>query len=134
MILVYSIYTVFNQQNVLVIASYVIRVILVTLHEGAFLEYLVCSTSLRASLWSARDLLEYYVNVTQNVRDISPLMHKHQNPLLVPAVIMIESPWTLLGSVDNFLVQTGKKYLLFQKVNVVFLVFPATTIHDITWQ
>ena len=36
-----------------------------------------------ASLWSTRDLLEYYVNVTQTVRDISPLTHMHQDPLLV---------------------------------------------------
>ena len=29
------------------------------------------------------DLLEYYVNVTQTVKDISPLMAMHQDPLLV---------------------------------------------------
>ena len=45
-----------------------------TFHQGAFLEYLVCFTSLMASLCSTEDLLEYYVNVTQTVRDISPLM------------------------------------------------------------
>ena len=55
-----------------------------TLRQGVFLEYLVCSTSLMASLWRTRDLLKYYVNVTKSlVRDISPLMHMHQDPLLV---------------------------------------------------
>ena len=55
--------------------------ILVTLHQGTFLEYLVCFTSLMSSLWSTEDRLEYYVNVTQAVREISLLMH--QDPLLV---------------------------------------------------
>ena len=66
-------------------APCVISGILVTLHQGAFLEYLVCSTALMASLWSTRVLLEYYVNVTQTVRDISPLMLMHQDPVLVYA-------------------------------------------------
>ena len=36
-----------------------------------------------ASLWSTWDLLEYYINVTQTVWDISPLMPMHQDPLFV---------------------------------------------------
>ena len=64
-------------------ASCVISGILVTLHQGTLLEYIVCSTSLMASLWVTRYLLEYYVNMTQTVRDISPLMPIHQDPLLV---------------------------------------------------
>ena len=64
-------------------ASHVISGILVILHQGVFLEYLVCSTSLMASLWRTGDRLKYYVNVTQTVRDIPPLMHMYQDPLLV---------------------------------------------------
>ena len=64
-------------------ASCLMNGILVTLHQGAFLEYLVCATSPMTSLWSTRHLLEYYVNVTQTVWGISLLMHMHQDPLLV---------------------------------------------------
>ena len=85
MIVVYSIYihVVIYSENLLVFASCVISGNLVTFHQGTFLENLVCSTSLIASLWSTRDLIEYYINVTKSVRDISPLMHMHQGPMLV---------------------------------------------------
>ena len=72
-------------------ASCVINRILVTLHWGSLPGVpFVCSIPLMALLCSTRDLVEYYFNVTQTMRDISPLMHMHQDPVYVDA-----------GCVDN---------------------------------
>ena len=71
------------------------------LHKGAFLENLVCSTSLMASLWSTRDLLEYCINVTQAVWDISPLMHMHQDPLLGSLDVAWVGAWRILKKIGG---------------------------------